>query len=66
MNAPVNSPAIDHIYLFRTPEDLVSLVKAAGFEVESVRIAPASGFSEAKARKLGLSISCGIIGRCQI
>ena len=26
VNAPVNSPAIDHIYLFRTPEELVELV----------------------------------------
>lgn len=63
VNAPVNSPAIDHIFLFRTPEELVNLVVAAGFKVESVRIAPASGFTEERARKFGVAISCGIICR---
>ncbi|MBU0689907.1 MAG: class I SAM-dependent methyltransferase [Gammaproteobacteria bacterium] len=64
VNAPVNSPAIDHIYLYRSPEELVEMVKECGFEVESVRIAPASGYTEARARKSDVSISCGVIARC--
>ena len=66
VNAPVNSPAIDHIYLFRTPEELVDLVDAAGFKVESFLIAPASGFTEERARKFGVAISCGIICRSAV
>jgi SAM-dependent methyltransferase len=62
INAPVNSPTLDHIYLFRTPEEIVDLVLAAGFKVESVRFAPTAGFTEERARKFGTSISCGIIG----
>jgi 2-polyprenyl-3-methyl-5-hydroxy-6-metoxy-1,4-benzoquinol methylase len=63
VNAPVNSPAIDHIFLFRTPEELVDLVISAGFKVESICISPASGFTEARARKLGVAISCAIVCR---
>jgi 2-polyprenyl-3-methyl-5-hydroxy-6-metoxy-1,4-benzoquinol methylase len=63
VNAPVNSPAIDHIFLFRTPEELVDLVISTGFKVESIRIAPASGFTEERARKFGVAISCAIICR---
>ena len=32
VNVPVNSPAPDHIYLLRTPEAAVELVRSAGFE----------------------------------
>jgi SAM-dependent methyltransferase len=62
-NAPVNSPAVDHIWLFRTPEELVNMVEAAGFAVESTRFAPATGLTEARARKMQFSISCAVIGR---
>lgn len=34
INAPVNSPAPDHIFLFSTPEAIVELVKDAGFQIE--------------------------------
>jgi ubiquinone/menaquinone biosynthesis C-methylase UbiE len=63
VNAPVNSPAIDHIYLFRTPEELVELVQAAGFHVEETRFATASAYPEARARKLALPISVAVIAR---
>jgi len=64
INAPVNSPAIDHIFLYRSPEELVDMVSASGFEIESVRFAPASGYTEARARKNCVSISCGVIAKC--
>ena len=63
INAPVNSPTVDHIHLFRTPEELVHLVVAAGFKVESIRLAPTAGFTLERARKFGTTISCGIIGQ---
>jgi 2-polyprenyl-3-methyl-5-hydroxy-6-metoxy-1,4-benzoquinol methylase len=63
INAPVNSPTIDHIFLFRTPEEVVELVCQAGFDIESVCVAPATGFTETTARKFGVSISCAVIAK---
>ena len=63
VNAPINSPTVDHIWLFRTPEELIELVKDAGFEVEETRLAPVSDHPEARARKLGLGISVAVIAR---
>jgi len=63
VNAPVNSPALDHIFLFRAPEELVSLVEVAGFEVVDRLYAPASGLPEPRARKMNFAISCAVVGR---
>lgn len=63
VNVPVNSPAIDHICLFRTPEEVVELVQSAGFEIEESSNAPATGYTEARARKFGAAISVCVIGR---
>lgn len=62
VTAPVNSPALDHIYLFREPEELVELVRRAGFEVISTRFAPVTGWTEARARKRRMPISTGVVG----
>ena len=61
VNAPVNAPAVDHIYLFREPEDLIALVRDAGFVVDEVVIAPATGYSEERARRLKVVMSVAII-----
>ena len=63
INAPVNSPAPDHISLFRTPEDVVALVRDAGFEIEQTLFSPTTGATLARARKLSLTISAAVIGR---
>jgi 2-polyprenyl-3-methyl-5-hydroxy-6-metoxy-1,4-benzoquinol methylase len=63
VNAPVNSPAPDHLYLFKTPESVVDMVQAAGFAVEDKLFAPCTGASLERARKLQLSISVGVIAR---
>jgi 2-polyprenyl-3-methyl-5-hydroxy-6-metoxy-1,4-benzoquinol methylase len=63
INVPVNSPAPDHISLYRTPEDAVAAVAAAGLEIVSTLFAPATGASLARARKLALTISTAIIAR---
>jgi len=63
INAPVNSPAPDHITLFETPEAIVDLVRAAGLEIEDVLLAPAAGASLERARKLKLAISTVVIAR---
>jgi hypothetical protein len=61
LNAPVNSPAPDHIYLFETPEELLKMVTDAGFSIESSRLSPCTGATLERARQLKLTISVGVI-----
>lgn len=63
INAPVNSPAPDHITLFSTPEAIVDLVSAAGLVVEEVLLAPSAGASLERARKFALAISTVVVAR---
>jgi 2-polyprenyl-3-methyl-5-hydroxy-6-metoxy-1,4-benzoquinol methylase len=63
LNAPVNSPAPDHIYLFETPEELLNMITDAGFSIESSRFSPCTGATLERARKLKLTISVGVIAR---
>ena len=34
LTTPTNAPALDHVYLFRTRDDIVQLLKRSGFKVE--------------------------------
>ena len=61
VNAPVNSPAPDHIYLFRTPEELVDMVRGEGFDVLLTHFAPATGATLERARKNSLTISTVVV-----
>ncbi|WP_294158821.1 bifunctional 2-polyprenyl-6-hydroxyphenol methylase/3-demethylubiquinol 3-O-methyltransferase UbiG [uncultured Selenomonas sp.] len=40
LSVPVNAPVKDHIYLFRTVEDVAAMVEAAGFEILEKRCFP--------------------------
>ncbi len=62
VNVPVNSPAPDHIYLLKTPEEAVEMVRNSGYDIVEHRFFPMTGVSEAEARRKSLTISCGIIG----
>lgn len=62
-NAPVNSPAPDHLYLFETPEHLLEMIAEAGFAVEGSSLAPCTGSTLQRARKLKQTISVGVIAR---
>jgi len=61
VNAPVNSPAPDHIYLFRAPEEIVAMVESAGFEIIDSAFFPTTGASLDRARKHALAISTAIV-----
>jgi 2-polyprenyl-3-methyl-5-hydroxy-6-metoxy-1,4-benzoquinol methylase len=61
VNAPVNSPAPDHLFLFRTPEEVAELVEKAGFTVVETKFAPCTGSSLERARKFQMSISAAVI-----
>jgi 2-polyprenyl-3-methyl-5-hydroxy-6-metoxy-1,4-benzoquinol methylase len=61
INVPVNAPTIDHISLFRAPEDVVELVQASGLTVVDQLIAPAAGYTEERARRMGSAMSCCLV-----
>lgn len=63
LNVPVNSPAPDHIFLFRSPEEVVALVEAAGLAVDLAAFIPGTGFTEVQARRAQATISTVIIAR---
>lgn len=63
INVPVNSPSIDHIYLFKNPEEVAALVEQVGLEIEQFVCAPAAGYDEALARKRETTISCAVMAR---
>lgn len=61
INAPVNSPAPDHIYLFNTPEEVTDMIVEAGFEIEQYMVSTVSGDSLERSRKLKSTISTVVI-----
>ena len=61
VNVPVNSPAPDHLFLLRSPEDAVAFVRSQGFEIEQAEYFPATNYSLEAARKHSLSISTCIV-----
>ena len=63
INAPVNAPAPDHIYLWRTTEALAELVQACGFTIEQAHYLPIAGKSLEYCRKYQVDISCVFIAR---
>ena len=62
VNAPVNSPAPGHLYLFRAPEEVEDMMRTAGFTIESSLFAPCTGATLDRARRLTLTISAAVIG----
>jgi 2-polyprenyl-3-methyl-5-hydroxy-6-metoxy-1,4-benzoquinol methylase len=63
LNAPVNSPAPDHLYLFDTPEQVLDMIVRAGFSIDKIRLAPCTGATLEWARRRKLTISVGAIIR---
>jgi SAM-dependent methyltransferase len=57
IHVPVNSPAPDHIFLLRTPEEAVDLVRDAGFEPLDAAFYPMTGQTLERARRRDLTIS---------
>lgn len=63
LNMPINSPAPDHLFNLPAPEDVDAFVSAAGFEVLARRYAPVTNSTLDRARRMKLTISCGLIAR---
>ena len=62
VHVPANSPAPDHIYLIRDPNESLDLVRQAGFKVVNHEFFPMSGATLEKSRKFQLAVSCTVVG----
>lgn len=58
LHVPVNSPAPDHLFLLRSPEEAESFVAGFGFEVRVVRFLPGANLTLEKAIRTESTISC--------
>ena len=65
INVPCNSPAPDHISLFRQPEEVLELLERNGLKVIDHRFYPATGLTLERARKAAMTMSCAAICRAQ-
>ena len=63
VNVPINSPALDHIYLLETREQSLRLVSESGFEIVEARFYPMVGYTLEAALDRRATVSCVIIGR---
>ncbi len=63
INVPINSPAPDHIYLWRTTDEFRGFVTDQGYEIESVYLFPMTGLTLESAVRKRKSISCVVVGR---
>jgi len=58
LNIPINSPAPDHIYLWRTIEEVAHFVVDCGYEIVDTAQVPMTGYSLERAISLEASINC--------
>lgn len=63
INAPVNSPAPDHIYNWASTDAFKQFVIDQGFEIEQEKLFPVTGATLDRALRKNLAISCVIIAR---
>lgn len=63
VNMPANSPAPDHLYLLREPEETVDLVRDAGYDILEYKLFPMTGYSLERARQLNATINCCVVAR---
>ncbi len=60
-NVPVNSPSIDHIFLFRSSLEVINCIKQSGFSIDQHLFVPSGGYTLERATKCETTISCMII-----
>jgi SAM-dependent methyltransferase len=62
-NVPVCSPAPDHIYLWRSHEEVEDLVRSCGFIILDSEAAPATGYDLERAKRRKVSINSLLVAR---
>lgn len=60
IHVPINSPAPDHLYLLRSPQETIDMIEASGLKVKEQRFHPMTGSTLEKAIKHELTISAVI------
>lgn len=63
LNVPANSPAPDHLFLIRHPDEAAALFRSAGFEIVETANFAMSGTTYEKAVADRLTISCVVVAR---
>ena len=63
VHVPINSPAPDHLFLLRTPEEATHLIAEAGFEILDAAFYPMTGQTLERARKHDFTISAAVTAR---
>ncbi|MEO8132697.1 MAG: class I SAM-dependent methyltransferase [Betaproteobacteria bacterium] len=63
ISTPVNCPMPDHIYLFKSPEEVRGLVESCGLTVVEQRSYLSLGHTEERARKYRYPIACTLIAQ---
>jgi 2-polyprenyl-3-methyl-5-hydroxy-6-metoxy-1,4-benzoquinol methylase len=63
LNIPVNSPAPDHIYLWRDPVEVKTMIIDCGYSIEYFAALPPTGKTLEQAKKFSFDISCVAIAR---
>jgi ubiquinone/menaquinone biosynthesis C-methylase UbiE len=63
LNVPVNSPAPDHIFLLRRPQEARDLVSSVGFQIVETGEFPMNDVEISRAIEKKLTISCAVIAR---
>lgn len=58
LNVPVNSPAPDHLTLWRTPDEVKNYYKSTGLKLEEFQCFPATGLTLDRAMKQKADITC--------
>lgn len=61
LNVPINSPAPDHIFLLRSPEETFELVEGQGFKILETGCFPATNYTLEQAAKHKLTVSVSLI-----
>lgn len=62
VNMPANSPAPDHLYLIDKTDEMLDLMREAGFAIEKQALFPMTGYSLERCVKDKLTITCVAIG----
>lgn len=62
INVPANSPAPDHLYLVKKPEQAEDLLRGVGFNVVGSAHYPMTGSTLERAIKQNLTITCIVVG----
>lgn len=60
ISTAINSPAPDHIYLFRSVEEVTRMVESQGFSIENMMCAASSGIATEEAERKELPITIAL------